>query len=86
MEAANRGAREAGGRSIGCNIQLALEQKPNAYLDRWITFRHFFVRKVMLIKDSYAFVAMPGGFGNSVEAAGQNGYPSVAKIAGPSLP
>jgi uncharacterized protein (TIGR00730 family) len=63
MEAANRGAREAGGRSIGCNIELATEQKPNAYLDRFITFRHFFVRKVMLIKYSYAFVALPGGFG-----------------------
>jgi hypothetical protein len=63
MEAANRGAREAGGRSIGCNIQLPAEQKPNAYLDHWITFRHFFVRKVMLVKYSYAFVALPGGFG-----------------------
>jgi uncharacterized protein (TIGR00730 family) len=63
MEAANRGAREAGGRSIGCNIELPAEQKPNEYLDRWITFRHFFVRKVMLVKYSYAFVALPGGFG-----------------------
>jgi uncharacterized protein (TIGR00730 family) len=63
MEAANRGAREAGGRSIGCNIRLPAEQKPNPYLDRWITFRHFFVRKVMLVKYSYAFVALPGGFG-----------------------
>jgi uncharacterized protein (TIGR00730 family) len=63
MEAANRGAREAGGRSIGCNIELPMEQKPNPYLDQWITFRHFFVRKVMLVKYSYAFVALPGGFG-----------------------
>ena len=63
MEAANRGAREAGGRSVGCNIQLPAEQKPNPYLDHWITFRHFFVRKVMLVKYSYAFVALPGGFG-----------------------
>jgi uncharacterized protein (TIGR00730 family) len=63
MEAANQGAREAGGRSIGCNIQLPAEQTPNPYLDRWITFRHFFVRKVMLVKYSYAFVALPGGFG-----------------------
>src|SRR5262245_60515207 len=63
MEAANRGAREAGGRSIGCNIELPHEQRPNAYVDRWITFRHFFVRKVMLVKYSYAFVALPGGFG-----------------------
>ncbi len=63
MEAANRGAREARGRSIGCNIELPAEQTPNPYLDRWITFRHFFVRKVMLVKYSYAFVALPGGFG-----------------------
>jgi uncharacterized protein (TIGR00730 family) len=63
MEAANRGAREAGGRSVGCNIELPQEQQPNPYLDRWITFRHFFVRKVMLVKYSYAFIALPGGFG-----------------------
>jgi uncharacterized protein (TIGR00730 family) len=63
MEAANRGAREVGGRSIGCNIELPHEQRPNPYLDRWITFRHFFVRKVMLVKYSYAFIALPGGFG-----------------------
>jgi uncharacterized protein (TIGR00730 family) len=63
MEAANRGAKEVGGRSIGCNIELPQEQKPNPYLDRWVTFRHFFVRKLMLVKYSYAFVALPGGFG-----------------------
>jgi hypothetical protein len=63
MEAANRGAREAGGRSIGCNIELPLEQRPNPYLDGWITFDHFFVGRVMLVKYSYAFVALPGGFG-----------------------
>lgn len=63
MEAANRGAKDAGGRSIGCNIELPQEQKHNPYLDQWITFRHFFVRKVMLVKYSYAFVALPGGFG-----------------------
>ena len=63
MEAANRGARGAGGRSIGCNIELPAEQKPDAYLDRWITFRHFFVRKVRLVKYAYAFVALPGGYG-----------------------
>jgi uncharacterized protein (TIGR00730 family) len=63
MEAANRGAKEVGGRSVGCNIELPAEQKPNPYLDRWITFHHFFVRKVMLVKYSYAFIALPGGFG-----------------------
>jgi uncharacterized protein (TIGR00730 family) len=63
MEAANRGAKDAGGVSVGCNIELAKEQQPNAYVDRWITFRHFFVRKLMLVKYSYAFIAMPGGFG-----------------------
>jgi uncharacterized protein (TIGR00730 family) len=63
MEAANRGAKEASGYSVGCNIELAHEQKPNAYLDRWVTFRHFFVRKLMLVKYSYAFIALPGGFG-----------------------
>src|SRR5574341_1683498 len=63
MEAANRGAKEIGGRSIGCNIVLPREQKPNPYLDQWITFRYFFVRKVMLVKYSYAFIALPGGFG-----------------------
>jgi uncharacterized protein (TIGR00730 family) len=63
MEAANRGAKEAGGRSVGCNIRLPLEQKPNPYLDRWVTFDHFFVRKVVLFKYSYAFVIMPGGLG-----------------------
>ena len=63
MEAANRGAKEAGGYSVGCNIELPHEQRPNAYLDRWVTFPDFFVRKVMLIKYSYAFIAMPGGFG-----------------------
>src|SRR5262249_7036913 len=63
MEAANRGAREVGGRSVGCNIEVPEEEQPNPYLDRWITFRHFYVRKVMLMKYSYAFVALPGGFG-----------------------
>lgn len=63
MEAANRGAREAGGASIGCNIVLPMEQKPNPYLDRFVEFKYFFVRKVMLVKYSYAFVVLPGGFG-----------------------
>jgi uncharacterized protein (TIGR00730 family) len=63
MEAANRGARDHGGRSVGCNIELPLEQGPNPYLDRWITCHYFFVRKVLLFKYSYAFIAMPGGLG-----------------------
>lgn len=67
MEAANRGAREAGGTSIGCNIELPHEQDPNPYLDQWLDFRYFFVRKVMLVKYSCAFVAMPGGFGTMDE-------------------
>ena len=63
MEAANRGAKEGGGRSIGCNIVLPREQKPNKYLDRWVSINYFFVRKILLTKYSYAFVVMPGGYG-----------------------
>ena len=63
MEAANRGAREVGGLSLGANIHLPHEQRPNPYLDRVMTFEHFFVRKVMMVKYSRAFVIMPGGFG-----------------------
>jgi uncharacterized protein (TIGR00730 family) len=63
MEAANRGAKEAGGYSVGSNISLPVEQAPNPYLDRWVEFRYFFVRKMLLEKYSYAFVAMPGGIG-----------------------
>jgi uncharacterized protein (TIGR00730 family) len=63
MEGANRGAREAGGRSVACNIRLPLEQDPNPYLDRFVTCHYFFVRKVLLMKYSYAFVVLPGGFG-----------------------
>lgn len=63
MEAANRGAKEAGGYSVGCNIALPREQMPNQFLDQWLTFKHFFVRKLMLVKYSYAFIALPGGFG-----------------------
>ena len=68
MEAANRGAHEAGGLSLGCNIQLPREQAPNPYLDKFIEFEHFFVRKVMLVRYSSAFVVMPGGFGTLDEA------------------
>jgi uncharacterized protein (TIGR00730 family) len=67
MEAANRGAKDAGGFTVGCNIVLPEEQKINAYVDRRVTFRHFYVRKVMLVKYSYAFVVMPGGLGTMDE-------------------
>jgi uncharacterized protein (TIGR00730 family) len=63
MEGANRGAHEAGGRSVGCNIALPHEQKPNPYVDYFLEFRYFFVRKVMLVKYSYGFIVLPGGFG-----------------------
>ncbi|MDP2181663.1 MAG: TIGR00730 family Rossman fold protein [Actinomycetota bacterium] len=63
MEAANRGCQEAGGLSIGANIHLPKERQPNSYVDRWVEFEHFFVRKVMLVKYSCAFIVMPGGFG-----------------------
>ena len=67
MEAANRGAKEVGGRSVGCNIQLPVEQKPNLYLDKWVHVKHFFLRKVLLVKYSFAFVVMPGGYGTMDE-------------------
>ena len=63
MEAANKGAFEAGGYSVGCNIVLPVEQIPNPYLHKWIYIPYFFVRKVILVKYSYAFVVMPGGMG-----------------------
>jgi uncharacterized protein (TIGR00730 family) len=63
MEAANRGAREAGGRSVGCNITLPWEQEPNPYVDQVVLFRRFFIRKVMMVKYSYGFIAGPGGLG-----------------------
>ncbi len=68
MEAANRGAKEAGGLSYGCNIELPYEQKPNPYMDKFIQFEHFFIRKVMMVKYSSAFIIMPGGFGTMDEA------------------
>lgn len=67
MEAANRGAKDVGGRSVGCNIHLPREQEPNPYLDRWVTINYFFVRKVLLFKYSYAFVVLPGGAGTMDE-------------------
>src|SRR5947208_16935107 len=63
MDAAKRGAKEVGGRSVGCNIELASEQAANPYLDRCVRMHYFFVRKALLIKYSYAFVVMPGGAG-----------------------
>jgi hypothetical protein len=63
MEAANRGAAEAGGLSIGCNIELPHEQGLNPYVNLAIDFRYFFVRKTMFVKYSEAFVVFPGGFG-----------------------
>lgn len=67
MEAANRGAYEHNGQSVGCNIVLPFEQKENPYLHYSVTFEHFFVRKVLLVKYSYAFIIMPGGFGTMDE-------------------
>ncbi|HZL99450.1 MAG TPA: TIGR00730 family Rossman fold protein [Planctomycetota bacterium] len=63
MEAANRGAHEAGGTAVGCNIVLPREQRPNPYLDRSIDFDYFFVRKVVMVKYALGFVLMPGGYG-----------------------
>jgi len=63
MEAANRGAKDVGGHSVGCNIELPFEQQSNPYLDRSVTMYYFFVRKTLLIKYSYAFVVFPGGAG-----------------------
>lgn len=63
MEAANRGAFESGGKSVGCNVRLPFEQHENPYMQKSVTFEHFFVRKVLLVKYSFAFIIMPGGFG-----------------------
>src|SRR5690606_206496 len=67
MEAANRGAFENGGISVGCNIELPFEQSANPYMHRWVTIKYFFVRKVLLVKYSFAFVVMPGGMGTMDE-------------------
>jgi uncharacterized protein (TIGR00730 family) len=67
MEAANRGAFENGGVSVGCKIELPFEQDANPYMHRWVTMKYFFVRKVLLVKYSIAFVVMPGGFGTMDE-------------------
>ncbi|MGF1925780.1 MAG: TIGR00730 family Rossman fold protein, partial [Bacteroidia bacterium] len=63
MEAANRGAQESGGQSVGCNIVLPKEQHPNPYLHKWFICKYFFVRKVLMFKYSDAFIIMPGGIG-----------------------
>lgn len=63
MEAASRGARESGSRSVACRIRLSFEQNRNHYIDRSVSFRYFFVRKVMLLRNSYALVVLPGGLG-----------------------
>jgi uncharacterized protein (TIGR00730 family) len=67
MEAANKGAYESGGYSVGCNIRLPKEQKPNPYMHEWVTLDYFFVRKFLLLKYSYAFVVLPGGWGTMDE-------------------
>jgi uncharacterized protein (TIGR00730 family) len=67
MEAANRGAFENGGKSVGCNIILPFEQHPNPYMHKWVDIKYFFVRKVLLLKYSYGFVILPGGWGTMDE-------------------
>lgn len=86
MEAANKGAHDNGGRSVGCAIQLPKEQVVNPYMDRWLEVKYFFVRKVLLLKYSYAFVVFPGGFGTMdelfetltlIQTGMLNGFPVV---------
>ncbi len=67
MEAANKGAKSVGGKSVGCNIELPFEQKHNDFLDHWVKMKFFFNRKTLLIKYSYAFIVLPGGFGTMDE-------------------
>jgi uncharacterized protein (TIGR00730 family) len=75
------GARDAGGTSVGCNIELPHEQRPNDYLDRVVTFRHFFIRKVMLVKYSSGFIALPGGYGTFDELLEAAALIQTEKIA-----
>src|SRR4029079_14180633 len=82
MEAASRGAKDVGGRSVGCNITRPHEQRLIAFVDRWVEFRYFFVRKVMLVKYSYAFVALPGGFGTMDEVFETATIVQTGKIQG----
>jgi uncharacterized protein (TIGR00730 family) len=82
MEATNRGAKDAGGISVGCNVALPHEQRANGYLDVSLTFRHFFVRKVMLVKYSYGFIALPGGLGTLDELFEVSTLVQTGMIAG----